>query len=41
MKKYENVKIEVLLLSQQDIIMVSNEGLDYEEIIKEPGSWVN
>lgn len=40
MKKYENVKIEVLLLSQQEIIMVSNEGV-YEEIIQDPGSWVD
>ena len=41
MKKYENVKIEVLLLSRQDIIMISNEGPAYEEIIKDPGSWLD
>lgn len=39
MKKYENVKIEVLLFFQQDCIMASNE-LWNEEIIKEPNNWI-
>ena len=39
MKKYENVKIEVWLFSQQDILRTSNEGPLHEEIIKEPDSW--
>ena len=41
MKKYENVKIEVWLFSQQDMIMASNEGPLHEEIIQEPDSWQN
>lgn len=40
MKKYENVKIEVLLFPQQDIIMASNEDILNEEIIKEPNNWL-
>ena len=39
MKKYENVKIEVLLFPQQDTIMASNEVWN-EEIIKEPNNWL-
>lgn len=39
MKKYENVKIKVLLFPQQDMIMASNDDSLYEEIIKDPGSW--
>ena len=39
MKKYENVKIEVWLFSQQDMIMASNEDQWHEEIIQEPDSW--
>lgn len=35
MKKYENVKIEVLLYPQQNVIMTSN-----EEIITEPDNWL-
>ena len=41
MKKYENVKIEVLLYPQQNVIMTSNEGLWHEEIIQEPDSWLD
>ena len=40
MKKYENVKIEVLLYPQQDIFMASNEDIFNEEIIKEPNNWL-
>ena len=40
MKKYENVKIEVLLFPQQDIIMASNDDIFDEEIIKEPDNWL-
>lgn len=40
MKKYENVKIEVLLYPQQNVIMTSNEDLLYEEIILEPDIWL-
>lgn len=40
MKKYENVKIEVLLYPQQNVIMTSNDDLLYEEIILEPDIWL-
>ena len=40
MKKYENVKIEVLLFPQQDIIMASNVDIFNEEIIEEPDNWL-
>ena len=40
MKKYENVKIEVLLFPQQDTIMASIEDIFNEEIIKEPNNWL-
>ena len=40
MKKYENVKINVLLFPQQDIIMASNEGQWHEEIILDPKEWL-
>lgn len=40
MKKYENVKMKVLLFPQQDTIMASNEDIFNEEIIKEPNNWL-
>lgn len=40
MKKYENVKIEVLFFLQHDNIMASNEEAWHEEIIQEPIFWL-
>ena len=40
MKKYENVKIEVWLFSQQDMIMAASNEVWNEEIIKEPNNWL-